>query len=339
MPKQINNQLDIINEVDRLIKEAESQVEILLAKRLHEILNILNSMYSKFVLTNESSYTDLNKYNRLSKELERISEQLSNDYQQIVQMIANSTRMIYVEQYLMYDYLFQVFLSTELGFSIATENTVAAALVNPIEFLTLPKVMEKQRNETIRSLQIEIASSLLSGEGYWHMAKRIEKAMGFSQHKARMVARTEGGRARSLSDEAVTSEMEQYVELSKIWLSTLDNRTRHEHIQLDGEKADKEGYFHYHGMKSKGPHLWNIAKMDINCRCVTIKLIDGYLPAVRRGRDYRDATYQQNLADCIDLHMGNGNTYIQAYKKADKEILPPSTLMNFVTYDEWLKKL
>lgn len=338
MAKQIHNQLDIIERVDKMIEQSESEVDELLSKRLREILNSLSAMYNKFVVDDKTSYTDLNKYNRLSKELERISQQLNEDYKAIVKMIEYSNERIYVEQYLMMAYLFEVYQSSEDGFSLPTEDTIAAALVNPIEFLRLPAVLKEHRNEIIRKLHIEISSSLLVGEGYWKMAERIEKAVGFSQYKARAVARTEGGRARSLSDQAVTEEMKKYADIDDVWLSSLDHKVRTEHRKLDGQVADKDGYFHYKLWKAKGPHLWNVAKMDINCRCVKLKLVNGQLPSVRRGRDYKDDKYQQKLADRIDLYMEEGYTYAQAYKMADKEVLPPSTTMPYVIFDDWRKK-
>lgn len=335
MPKKITNQLDIIERVDALIAHSESIVNELLAKRLKEILQTLNNMYSKFVESDETSYTDLNKYNRLSKELERIGNQLNEDYKQIVKDITASTQNIYVEQFLMSAYLFQVYQGTEDGFGIPSEEVIAAALINPVEYLRLPKVFEAQRDQTIRRINIEISSSLLAGEGYWKMAERLEKTFSFSQSKARTVARTEGGRAREIADQAVIEEMRKYSEIQLAWLATLDVDTRHSHRKLDGQKADKDGYFHYKGMTATGPHMWGVANMDINCRCVKIKLINGQLPAVRRGRDYSDATYQQRLADKIDEYMTSGDTYAQAYKKAFKRIKPPNMTTPFVTYEEW----
>lgn len=337
MPKQIHNQLDIIERLDELIAQSEREVDELLGKRLKEILASLSNMYNKFVQSDDSSYADLNRYNRLSKELERIAQQLNEDYKQIVKQIEMSQQRIYVEQYLMAAYLFQVYQGTEDGFTLPSEDVIAAALANPIELLRLPKILEVHRNETIRKIQIEISQSLLAGEGYFKMAKRLENAIGISQNKARTVARTEGARAMSIADEAVTEEMRKYADIECVWLATLDTRTRHEHRKLDGQKADSDGYFHFKGMKAKGPTRWGVAKMDINCRCVKIKLIDGQLPAVRRGRDYKDVTYQQRLADRIDKYMEDGYTYAKAYQKADKEVLPPNKVTAFVTYVDWAK--
>lgn len=333
----IHNQLDIIERIDELIAQSESDVDKLMAKRLQEILNTLNTMYTKFVVKDETSYTDLNKYNRLSKELERIAEQLNQDYKAIVKMIEVSNERIYVEEILMTAYLFEVYQSTEMGFNLPTSETIAATLTNPVEFLTLPKVFEQHRNELIRKLNIEISSSLMQGEGYWKMASRIEKTFGFSQNKARTVARTEGGRARSIANEEVTAIINKHADTSKKWLSTLDDRTRHTHRKLDGQVA-KDGYFHFKAMKSKGPHLWGVASMDINCRCVTMLIVNGQIPELRRGRDYRDSEYQSKLAKRIDSYMEDGYTYAQAYKKARKEVMPPNAVVDYVTYEDWAEK-
>lgn len=328
-----------MQEIEKLIAQAETEVDELLAKRLESILNDLSQLYSKFVKSDESSYTDLNKYNRLSKELERIAQQLNEDYKNIVKMIEYSNQRIYVENYLMLAYLFEVYQSTEMGFSIPSEDVVAAALINPIEFLTLPKILENHRNEIVRKLHIEISQSLLAGEGYWKMAKRIENTVGFSRNKARLVARTEGGRAMSLADEAVTEQASEYCKITKVWMSSLDLRVRKSHQKLDGQEADKEGYFHYQGLKAKGPHLWNRANMDINCRCATIDKINGHIPSIRRGKDYRDDEYQEKLANKIDELMADESlTYAQAVKKAMKLVQPPSVEIPFQTFEDWKKK-
>ncbi|WP_397537865.1 phage minor head protein [Rummeliibacillus pycnus] len=332
------NQQEIKQEIEKLIQKVESDIELVFSLRLQNILDELNKMYIKFVKSDETSYTDLNKYNRLSKELDNIATELSEDYKSIVSMIAEMNETIYVENYLKTAYLFEVFASTEMGFAPPAKSLVQISLRNAIKYLTLPLVLERHRNEIVHRLNIEISQSLIAGEGYWKMAKRIENAVNFSKKKARTVARTEGGRALSLSDEQVYKQASKYATVTKVWLSALDNDVRNAHRKLDGEKADKNGYFHFKGMKAKGPHQWYVAKMDINCRCVVIYLVNGMLPELRRGRDYRDANYQQKLADRIDKYMEDGLTYAKALKKAQKEVKPPNVVVPVQTYEEWEKK-
>ncbi|MBG9549759.1 phage minor head protein [Cytobacillus firmus] len=333
------NQLEILEFLDKLLSKTESAIERVFGLRLKSILFQINDMYRKYEKNGELSYTELNKYNRFQKEMELIGKALTDDYKEIIKLINGSLEMQYTENYLRHAYLFQLGLSVDMGFTLPSMSVIQGAIKNPIDKLTLPAVLQEHRNEIVRKINIEISQSLIAGEGYSTMAKRIENAVGFSQKKARAVARTETGRVRSLSDEAVSEQAAKYAKMDKVWASSLDLRVRTSHRELDGQKADKNGYFHYKGLKAKGPHLWGRANMDINCRCTTLHLVNGKFPEYRRGRDYMDAEYQKKLADRIDdLMADEGLTYIQALKKAQKAIKPPSTTMPYVTFEDWKKK-
>ncbi|MED4461853.1 phage minor head protein [Metabacillus fastidiosus] len=334
------NQQEIHNRLDKLLAKAESDIEIIFAKRLKEILFRISEIYRKYGKGGEPSWTDLNKYNRFQKEMEVISKMFSDDYRQLIKEVNKSMETQYVENFLMAAFLFQMASGEEMGFTIPSTAIVREAIANPVEFLTLPKIFKQHRDEIVRKINIEISQGLIAGESYADMAERIRKAVGFSQKKARLVARTEAGRVRSIADGKVADQASQYVKMGKVWMSSLDLRVRASHRKLDGQKADKDGYFHYKGMKAKGPHLWGKADMDINCRCVVMHTVNDMIPEYRRGRDYMDIDYQQKLADRIDSLMADeGLTYLQSLKKAQKEVQPPSVTIPYVTFEEWKKKL
>ncbi|WP_069512805.1 phage head morphogenesis protein, partial [Lysinibacillus sphaericus] len=313
---------------------------------------------SKFGKNGQATWTDVNKYNRFNQEMKLIAHQLNADYKEIIKLLRASEERLYIEKYLMMAYLLQQSTGEEMGFKIPSVEVIQAALDNPVEFLSLPKIFETHRNDIIRRLNIEIAQSLQAGESYTDMAIRIENAMGWTRKKAILVARTEGGRVRSQADLAVEEQGSKTARLTKIWMSSLDTRVRKSHRVLDGQKADKDGYFHYNGMggsdhkpehlqdkapslgwKAKGPRLWGIASMDIQCRCQTIFMVNGKLPEYRRGKDFMDDTYQKKLAARIDAYMEDlGLTYKKAFNKAYKEVKPPSVTMPYVSYNEWKKK-
>ncbi len=60
-----------------------------------------------------------------------------------------------------------------MGFKIPSVEVIQAAITNPVEYLTLPKIFEAHRNDIIRRLNIEIAQSLQASESYTDMAIRI----------------------------------------------------------------------------------------------------------------------------------------------------------------------
>lgn len=332
------NQLEIEQQLDKLSEQTESDIEEVFNKRLQEILKQVAGMYAKYSKDNEISWTDVNKYNRYQKEMKLIKKELNKDYRKIIKKLQKSNENIYLEGYLLSSYLYEMSTSTDMGFTIPSVKTIKDALLNPIAELTLPKIFENHRNEIVRKINIEISSGFQAGEGYATMAKRIEKTVGFSQYKARMVARTEGGRSRSISAEKSEEQASKHVDITGVWLSSLDLRVRHSHRVLDGKETDGEGYFHYKAWKAKAPLLWGVASMDINCRCVKLRKINNKIPEYRRGRNYMDLSFQQKLADRIDQYLPD-MTYKQALKKSEKEITPPSITFEYETYDKWYEKL
>ncbi|WP_313150864.1 phage head morphogenesis protein [Lysinibacillus capsici] len=333
------NQQKINRILDDLEAKAERDIEIVFGRRLKTILFQMLEMHKKFGKNGQATWTDVNKYNRFNQEMKLIAQQLNADYKEIIKLIQASEERLYIERYLLMAYLLQQSTGEEMGFKIPSVEVIQAALTNPVEFLTLPKIFEAHRNEIIRRLNIEIAQSLQAGESYTDMAIRIENAMGWTRKKTILVARTEGGRVRSQVDLAIEEQASKTAKLTKVWMSSLDMRVRKSHRKLDGQKADKDGYFHYGKWKSKAPRLWGIASMDIQCRCHTIYMINGKLPEYLRGRDYMDDTYQKQLAARIDAYMSDqGLTYRQAFNKAYQQVKPPSVTVPFMSYEEWKKK-
>ena len=317
------NQLDIEERLDRALVNAESDLEKVFALRLKSILFQITEMYRKYDKNGELSFTELNKYNRFQKEMKLISDLLTEGYKEIIKKIPKLPTF------------------ANMGFSIPSVGVIKQAIMNPIAELALPKMFEAHRDEIVRKINIEIAQGLIAGEGYSLIAKRLERQLGFASKKARLVARTEVGRSRSIAAEKVLEQASEYAKMTKVWASMLDQRVRTSHRFLDGKDADKNGLFHYKSNKTTAPRLWkgpDSAALSIQCRCVLIMKVNGKLPEHRRERDYMDDNYQKKLAARIDRYMADeGLTYIQSLKKAQKEIQAPSRVIPYVSYEEWSK--
>lgn len=432
------NQFEIEEQLDKLLINAESDLEKVFGKRLKTILFQLSEMYRKYEKNGELSFTELNKYNRFQKEMKLITDLMSNHYREVIQTIQEQVETQYLAKYLLTAYVVEMAVSdgteigyklpslsvmtgivkellqemeiplperlrdsdikrmlekhfgperetvetkqemlraievefelareqarelteriikavdekkdskssSRMGFTIPSQGVIESALENPVKELSLPKVMEEHRNEVVRKINIEIAQGLIAGEGYSQIAKRLEKQVGFASNKARLVARTEVGRARSIASERVNEVASQYAETVKVWASMLDNRVRMTHRFLDGKEADNNGVFTYKKNFTTAPRLWvgpDAAALTIQCRCVIVFKVNGKLPEYRRERDYMDDKYQQKLADRIDKYMADESmTYKQALKKAQKEINPPNRVIPYVTYEDWKEQL
>jgi SPP1 gp7 family putative phage head morphogenesis protein len=339
------NQQEIDKRLDGIVDNAESDIDVVFAKRLKDILENVLRIHKQYVKDGEFTRTDFYKSTRYKAELKFIAEQINEDYQELYKDIQSLLQEQYLDNYLLSGYLFQMFASQEEGqrvnmeYTIPSINTINQAILNPIKELTLPVLLNNHRNETIRKINIHIAQSIQAGEGYSTLAERLQRELGFSRNKARTVARTEAGKVQTLSRLDSAAHAEQYADMTKTWNSVLDNEVRTSHRVLDDQDADEEGYFHYQGHKAKGPRLFGVAKLDINCRCALLWLVGGKRPELRRARNYEDADYQRKLANRIDKYMEDGNTFKQAEKKALKEIKPPTIVVGYQSHNSWRNKL
>jgi SPP1 gp7 family putative phage head morphogenesis protein len=331
------NQQSIDAELDKVIKNAESDIDKTFATRLKTILNQIANMYQKY--SNEDgqlTWTDMNKYSRFQQEMSLIASQMTEQYQYLLTGLQSMMENIYLQDFMKSSYLYELAAQSAMAASIPSLSVIQAAVKNPIPKLTLPSLMESHRNDIVNRINLEMSQSLIAGESYAQMATRIQKAVGFSKSKARNVAVTEGGRVQTQARLDSAEKAKKHANLVPVWLSTLDMKTRPDHRKLDGQDADEKGYFHIHGLKAKGPHLWGVASQDCRCRCTVIMKVNGKLPDTRNARDYQDAAYQQKLADRIDKYMEDGMTEKQAEKQAKKEIKAPNVTIPFKPYDEWL---
>lgn len=336
----MKNQNEIDKYLDELISKAERKIDKMFARRLKELLLQLSQMQLKYSSGKELTFTDLNKYHRMNKEMAIIAKAIDKDFRQLLKDIQSLMETQYVENYLRSAYVYEFEAQETMGFGMQSLETVQKAILNPIEFLTLPKLLESQRNELVRRIATDIAQGLLAGEGYSDIANRIEKSTNFSAKKARRVARTEGHRAQVQGRLDSAEKAAKHAKLTKMWDGTLDSRTRKAHRKLDGTVIERDALFvSTAGGKGVAPGLMFSAADDVNCRCSVLFLVNGKKPEVRRARNEEDPKYQQKLADRIDKYMEQGLTAKQAEKKAKKEIRPPSYVIPYQTYEEWKKGL
>ncbi|MEX3465877.1 phage head morphogenesis protein [Staphylococcus epidermidis] len=288
---KITNQNDIDNYIDKLVNQAEKEIEILFAKRLKEIKQIIANMYEKYDRDEpQVTWTEFNKYNRLNKELNRIGRMLSQDYREVAKAIKQSQQNVYIEKYMMSLFLYEVASQTSMNFDIPTVQTIQTAIEQPIEFIKLAPTLQKHRDDTLKRIRTHITQGIMSGEGYSKIAKALRDDLGMSKAQSVRVARTETGRALSQAGlDSATVAKDNGLDMKKRWYATKDTRTRDTHRHLDGTSVDIEDNFHSSGCVGPAPKLFvgvASAKENINCRCKLLYYIDeDELPTTMRTKE------------------------------------------------------
>lgn len=288
---KITNQNDIDNYIDKLINQANKEIESLFAKRLKEIKQIIANMYEKYDRDEpQVTWTEFNKYNRLNKELNRIGQMLSQDYREVAKAIKQSQQNVYIEKYMMSLFLYEVASQTSMNFDIPTAQTIQTAIEQPIEFIKLVPTLQKHRDDTLKRIRMHITQGIMSGEGYSKIAKALRDDLGMAKAQSVRVARTETGRALSQAglDSAMVAK-DNGLDMKKRWYATKDTRTRDTHRHLDGTSVDIEDNFHSSGCVGPAPKLFigvASAKENINCRCKLLYYIDeDELPTTMRTKE------------------------------------------------------
>lgn len=289
--RKITNQKQIDEYIEHLITKSERELEVLFAKRLKAINQELAYMFEKYQSDDPHvTWTEFNKYNRLNKELIRIGEMLTEDYNQVAKAIKQTQHNAYIEKYMMSLYLYEMATQSSMQFDVPTASTINKAIEQPIEFIKLVPTLQKHRNEVLKRIRTHITQGIMSGEGYSKIAKALRDDIGMAKAQSLRVARTEAGRAMSQAglDSAMVAQDNGF-NMMKRWFATKDTRTRDTHRHLDGTSIPLTDNFKSSGCIGQAPKLFvgvASAKENINCRCKLLHYIDeDDLPGVTRVRN------------------------------------------------------
>jgi SPP1 gp7 family putative phage head morphogenesis protein len=111
------------------------------------------------------------------------------------------------------------------------------------------------------------------GEGTEAIARRIRTVAKLSPWRAATIARTETHQAAlfAQAETARTSAEEYGLKLEKVWLATLDSRTRDAHAAMNGKAVPIDQKFNVGGvlMDRPGDPAGGAANV-VNCRCTLI---------------------------------------------------------------------
>jgi hypothetical protein len=162
---------------------------------------------------------------------------------------------------------------------------LASTLYSDLYGQPFPDLIKKNWAIFYDDIMGAVNRGLNQGLSYTKIARTIQDATDAAYKDALRLASTEAHRIQAMSyldglgllDEVGSS-------YDKIWLSTIDDKTRQSHIEMDGEYADDNGIFHLAGGSGPAPGMIGVAAEDINCRCRAVTSINGERPTERRIR-------------------------------------------------------
>lgn len=261
----------LIRQMTREYKEALKEIKLLIGKS-----------YEKLDMT----YQEMNKYGRLVSLQKEIDAHLTNLANNLGGVYRDNLGEIYTQMYYSTGFAMEKELQAKLSFTQISDKVIKASVQNPISGLTLNERLQAQRRDVIIRIKGSITQGLIRGDSYGKMAGKISEGLDMEYNKAIRIARTEAHRCQQIGRrDSLDHAEEQGVKGYYVWNSALDGKTRDSHRRMDGQKADKDGYFTFpSGVRTLGPGLSGDPAEDINCRCDLIFQIEGFEPSVRRVR-------------------------------------------------------
>lgn len=190
-----------------------------------------------------------------------------------------------------------------------------------------------------QKIQSTLLQGILQGESIPKLAARLASEVNDSDHKAAVRnARTMATNAQNAGRyDAYDRLKNKGIDLTLEWAATLDNRTRHSHRMMHGQRRDVGEPFEVDGVKIMYPAQTGTFKsvsdvpqeMIWNCRCTLLAFVKGYEHDTITHSDKmgkmtfeewleakpkpQDILHQKNLGEQIE------GSYIKEYRKMSKE--------------------
>lgn len=283
---------------DQIIAQSERAVILAYKESLKRIRTQLGVIYAKYAQGDTLTYAEMTKYNRLASMFDEINWELKSLYGRSINHLIKLGEDVYEASFFRTAYAIEAGggpgAVVSINWGRLAPEAIMASVQNPISGLTLSERLASNRSMIITKIRQEVTQGLIQGESYPKMARRIKKTLDGDATKAMRVVRTEGHRNQQAGRlECIERAETRGVDLERVWSSTVDDRTRDDHQDMDGQVADKDGLFHFpSGGTTPAPGMSGIAEQDINCRCVVRAQIKGFAPKVRRIRGEGETAYR-----------------------------------------------
>lgn len=151
---------------------------------------------------------------------------------------------------------------------------------------TLKNIIAKHDFQALTDIRQEITQGFLQQKSTKQMAEAISGRIDTDASKALRIAQTEANRTANAGAYAASLDAEeQGIKITRMWIASLDSKTRDSHAELDGQEVGINEPFRINGLEAMYPGGFGVAEEDINCRCSVIDLVNGETPEYRIGRD------------------------------------------------------
>ena len=203
--------------------------------------------------------------------LDQMTQSLAHTNELALSIIRDGQMDVFAENANYFDYRIENDTGIAVSWGLYDEQTVISLIKDQPELMprkNLDKGKDEAWNRTI--IANCVTQSIIQGESINQLAKRVARDTASTNMKAMVrYARTAMTAAQNSGRiQAMNNAKDKGINVKKVWIATMDERTRHAHEQLDGQTQDinepfdsELGAIMYPGDPSADEaNVWN-------CRC------------------------------------------------------------------------
>nr|DAH71749.1 MAG TPA: minor capsid protein [Caudoviricetes sp.] len=215
---------------------------------------------------------------RLKALVDTLTEDYVNSDKIAMQIVSGDLTDVYALNANYAAYKIEQDANVNLSWTLYDHSTVERMIREDSEILPLPSVnvpLDERWNR--QHLNIAITQGILQGESIPHIGDRLQRILGMDRTAAIRSART----ATTAAECAGRIDTYKYaesigIEMQQEWVATLDDRTRHEHRILDGQRVDVGEAFQVDGASIRYPGDPQApGYLVYNCRCTLVSAVKG----------------------------------------------------------------
>lgn len=279
MTKPTKEQLENIKALDKLEKKYEKDLITNYQGTLKEIRLIIALIYEKY----DGDWIELQRYNRLNKFEKDIAKVLKELIKDNGKVLKNCMIGTCSESYHRTSWEISNEVAGAIAFYFMDQKTVEELIKNPYDRVGYNERNRMNVSRTDGRIKDSLSRSFVHKESYRTTASKIKKLMDMSANQALTIARTEMGRVRQKGNyESMLEAERQGLNIQKMWLAVVDNRTRDIHGAVDGQILKLDEPYIVGGEQLQHPKdPAGSAGNVINCRCESLSIVDGFKPGFR----------------------------------------------------------
>lgn len=318
-------------QTDAMLKDLEKRIQKVYGQAARETQQKVNKFYSGYADRYNQKVADLNDGKITKAEFQAwcrtniltgkrwqelqdtLAQDMANADKLAMSMVNGHLPEVYALNHNYGTYEAEKGSMVSTSYTLYDRQTVERMIRDDPKLLPQPKINRAKDVRWNRHKFNEgITQGILQGESLRDIAKRVALGTSGSDYKAAIRnARTATTGAENAGRIASYERAEKMgIKVKKVWMATIDNRTRDSHALLDGAEAEYDKPF-ANGLMFPGDPDGNDPAEIWNCRCTLIADVEG-----TPDYDMSDMTWRDNRLE--------GQTYDE-WKAAHEANAEPQT--------------